>query len=795
MKTRNENLAVTALSLAVQGALVAMCAMPLAASAQDADTAALTQPTNYVEIGAESVSKDSAKFGEYNGLNKSDGYLIGNFGLKGGDGYGMGPGTTRWSITGTDLGTDSRELGATVGNQGQWNLGINYDELQHNLSDTYQTPLQGSMGGNSFTLPSNFGLINTAALSTVGSVLKGGTQMLTPTQLADFHQQDVYSKRKNTGFTAGYQFNPQWDVKFHYNRLDQSGAKLMSYGTDAYGTLANGLVGQLLANDGSKYKAESPIVMMNPTNYQTDTYDLKFNWTGDKGYMSAGYYGSFFKDAYNSVTWPNPYASLNATTPAMGTAPTYNGIAGYPMDTMSTMPNNDFNQLNFSGGYAFSPTTRLAGGLSYSRNTQNADYASAVMQNTTYPQSLNALVKTSHADLRLTNQASQKMTLSAGLKYDERDNQTTSNAYSFYTLGGDPVTSYNTPESNRKTQAELAGDFRIDQNHKLRLAYNYEYYQRWCNNFPAGAAQAASEAQAGYYTNGSCFQVPESKENKLSADYRLKAGEAVNFNAGYSYAKRNSDVLNSFYNPMQGFSEGFENLGWVAFFDASRKEQLVKAGVNWQANEKLSLNLNGRYLDDKYDDSTLGVQKGHMGSANLDASYSYSRYGVVSAYYSYQKRERDMVSGAGRFALVAPTQIWSNQLTDEADTVGLSARQKGLMAGKLELAGDLTYSLGKSGYSTQVPYLATCALTTSLTCGSTPDIKNEMTQFKLTGTYSLDKVSQVLMGYLFQHLKSNDYYYNAYQFGYTSTNTMPTGEQAPNYTQNVVFAAYKYSFR
>ena len=53
MKTRKENLAVTALSLAVQGALVAMCAMPLAASAQDADTAALTQPTNYVEIGAE----------------------------------------------------------------------------------------------------------------------------------------------------------------------------------------------------------------------------------------------------------------------------------------------------------------------------------------------------------------------------------------------------------------------------------------------------------------------------------------------------------------------------------------------------------------------------------------------------------------------------------------------------------------------------------------------------------------------------------------------------------------------
>lgn len=780
MKTRKENLAVTALSLAVQGALVAMCAMPLAASAQDADTAALTQPTNYVEIGAENVSKDSAKFGQYNGLNKSDGYLIGNFGLKGGDGYGMGPGTTRWSITGNDLGTTSRELGATVGSQGQWNLGINYDELQHNLADTYQTPLQGAMGGNSFTLPANFGVINEDR----GAV---GTQALTAAQLADFHQQDVHTKRKNTGFTAGYNFNPQWNVKFDYNRLDQSGAKLMGTGTDEL--LLSGLAAAGPA--GGSYSPEKSFLMMNPTDYQTDTYNLAFNWTGEKAFFSAGYYGSFFKDAYNSVTWPNPFVSKAST----GTAPTLNGVAGYLQNTLSTMPNNDFNQLNLTGGYNFSPTTRLAGGLSYGRNTQNAGYPGAVMQNNAYPQSLDALVKTTHADLHLTNQASQKMTLSAGLKYDERDNQTASNPYAFYTLGADPVTSYNTPESNRKTQVELAGDFRIDNNHKLRVAYNYEDYQRWCNNFPAGAAQAASEAKAGYYTNGSCFQVPESKENKLSADYRLKAGEAVGFNAGYSYAKRNSDVLNSFYNPMQGFAEGFENYGWVAFFDASRTEQLAKAGVNWQANEKLSLNLNGRYLDDKYDDSTLGVQKGHMGSVNLDASYSYSRYGVVSAYYSYQKRERDMLSGAGRFALVAPTQIWSNQLSDEEDTVGLSAKQKGLMAGKLELAGDLTYSLGKSGYSTQVPYLATCGLSTSLTCGSTPDIKNEMTQFKLTGTYSLDKVSQVLMGYLFQHLKSNDYYYNGYQYGYTSTGLLPTNEQAPSYSQNVVFAAYKYSFR
>ena len=53
----------------------------------------------------------------------------------------------RWSVTGSDLGTTSRALGATVSNQGHWNFGIGYDELRHNITDTYQTPYLGSHGG------------------------------------------------------------------------------------------------------------------------------------------------------------------------------------------------------------------------------------------------------------------------------------------------------------------------------------------------------------------------------------------------------------------------------------------------------------------------------------------------------------------------------------------------------------------------------------------------------------------------------------------------------------------------
>jgi MtrB/PioB family decaheme-associated outer membrane protein len=362
--------------------------------------------------------------------------------------------------------------------------------------------------------------------------------------------------------------------------------------------------------------------------------------------------------------------------------------------------------------------------------------------------------------------------------------------------------------SNRKTQFEVAGDYRIDPSNRLHLGYEYERVERWCNN--ALANNTHGVAPTGYvYTTNSCVQIPESDENKLVAGYKLTVNEALNFNAGYSYGKRNSDINSSFYNPMQAINQGFENPGYIAFFDASRTEQLFKAGVNWQATEKLNFGLNGRYLDDQFNDSTLGVQQGNTWSTNLDATYSYSENGTASAYMSLQRRQRDLLSESGRLptpgALGATSTVggglWTNQLSDNDVTVGVSALQKGLMSGKLELSGALTYSINKSGYSTQVPYYIptatapTCSSPASLTCGDTPDIKNKLLSFNVTGKYQIDKSNRVTLGYMFQKLDSNDYLYNIYQTGYVGTGNLPTNEQLPSYAVSIVTATYTYTFK
>jgi MtrB/PioB family decaheme-associated outer membrane protein len=687
--------------------------------------------------------------------------------------------------------------------------------LTHNISDTYQTPYTGTMGGNVFTLPASFGVINTAYLPSVATnpSYKIGSQILSPAQLAAFQTVPVHSDRDTSKFSAGYTFNPQWSLKFDVSRIDQTGAKLYSPATDAgkYGTFNSGY--------------EKTVMLMNPTDYTTNAFNLAVSYTGDKAYFTASYYASFFTDANNGLYFSNPFlqsgSGATAATPVNGTA----YAAAFPLNVTSTAPSNNFNQLNLTGGYKVSPTTKLAGGLSYARNTQNMAYVYdplLAMQAGGLPQaSLNATVVTTHADVKLTNQTTRDLQLSAGLKYNKRDNQTASNTYNFNDLGGGAGTAVNTPKSNRKTQAEVAADYRLSANNRVRLGYEYEDVKRWCDNALANTGPLPGVAPAnwvGTWTNAntSCAQVPQAKEGKVVAAYRVKAGEAINLDLGYSYAKRDSTVNPAFYNPMQSVNQGNENFGYRAFFQASREEQLIKAGINWQATEQFSLGLNGRYMDDKYTDSPLGVQTGKNWSGNLDATFAYSDNGTISGYLSSQSRKRDMrsggtnttVSGTGVATTVArypnsvDPSVFTNQLKDEDNTIGLNVTQKGLLGGKLELGADVSYSLAKTGYTTQVPYTIvttaiptlTCSMTQNLTCGSTPDIKNDSLRLKLTGVYQLDKASKVALGLMYQRLTSTDYYYNGYQNGYTSSGFMPTNEQAPTYSLKVIGVSYIFNF-
>lgn len=784
MSARRNDFTARPLVLALQGALAVMAALPLAAHAQDDDVATLINPTSTIELGAGYNSKASDKFGEYTGLTRKGADFIGNLDLYGGDGYGQGSGTLLMHLRALDLGTASRRVDATLAQQGSWQLGFTLDDIRHAYTDTYETPMQGRMGGNVFVIPPSFGVVSTAA-----KPVPYGTQALTDAQKALFHGFDVHTDRHTTTLSGGVDFDKAWNFRMSWSHVAQSGAKLLGSGTD--GNVQ--AVGATLA--GYSPGRESIQLLMNPTDYQTDNINATVNWVGEKAFASVSYFGSHFTDAYTEVQFSNPYTSAASVTTGslLGTA--------FPVDALSTMPNSMLNQLDVRGGYDFSARTHLVGGLSISDNTQNQPYVNLdQMQAGGLPRaSLDGRVITKHADLRLTDRSIDRLTLGAAVRFNERDNRTASATYDFLDLGKGLETSVNTPLSNRRTQAELTGDIRVARGQNLHLGFEYDKIDRWCENALANEAQGSlSATNAGYYTTASCVQVPRSTDNTTSAEYRLALGDSVHLKLGGAYASRNSRVNPSFYNPMQANEEGFENFGYVAFFDASRREKSGKAAVDWQVTRGLDLSLSGKVARDEYTDSPLGVQGSRASSANFDATYEIGEHASVAAFATWQRRTRDLFTANGRNAVAALPNLWTNELSDTATTAGISARQDGLLGGRLSLKGDFVHSLARTGYQTALQYVsATCTAPSNggYTCGALPDVRSVLSQVKLTGTYQVDKHQAVVLGYQYQKLDAADYFYNYYQMGYTATSAMPANLQPPGYSQNRFFVVYRYSFR
>ena len=775
MKLRNANLKLSILSLAIVGVLGSMYA-----HADDEEAAALMNPTSSVEVEVINVSTGSQKFGEYNGLNKRGGYVNGNINIRGGDAYKKNQegDTLRWSIEGTNLGLSDRSASVGYSDQGSWSVGAGYDALQHNLAPGYQTPYQGSMGGNTFTLPSTFGTTpNTTQMNqTQLNALQGNTL-------------DISTTRQNSSFNATKIIDPSLNLSVDFNHLDQTGAKLMGFGSAG------------LAASGTAPSGEKTSILPNPTNYQTDTVNVAMNWQGEKARLTGSYFGSFFRDGNTGVQFMTWNTANN-------------------MQTMSTAPSNQLQQLNLSGGYDFSSKTKLAGSLSYGRNTQNSysGYDSFMMIGPV--SAFNGLVNTSHADVKLTDKSIQDLSLAASYKFDKRDNLSQSNIYNFQAISGAANNQGyypNTPLSLQTGLFQLAGEYRMTKDQRVGLTYGNQSVARWCNQYATGVGGNPGNT---YPAGADCVTANSSRSNAVDATYKIRANDTVDLKLGYgvdyrkttsnqyaiaAFSGANSNVAAGLATWMVPGQNGADYVGFVPFFEASRNQQAVKGRVNWQAADDLTLGLNGKYSYATYPDSTYGVQNSTIWNLSLDGSYQYAEQGSVTAYAVQQNSQRNLsnyyysnTTGANASVF---SGAWNNNLTGHDTTFGVGLKHNGLFSGKVNLNSDLTYSLGQSFYNTdQGSFKVTtcngsCVMgPNSGTWGSPPAIRNDLLAFKLGGTYQIDKKSKIGLQYLYQRLLSSDFYYSNLQYGSTPTGVMPTNQTSGSYNVNVITVGYTYSF-
>ena len=182
-----------------------------------------------------------------------------------------------------------------------------------------------------------------------------------------------------------------------------------------------------------------------------------------------------------------------------------------------------------------------------------------------------------------------------------------------------------------------------------------------------------------------------------------------------------------------------------------------------------------------------------MLSLNFDANYNYAENATAMMYVVQQNGQRNMTNFNS-----LTTGSWNNQLQENDTTFGIGMKHAGLLSGKLTLTGDATYSLGQTAYNTGLNYptsgTAYCPAPSAGTCGSPGTIRNAMASLKFGGSYEIDKHSKLGLRYIYQHLTSNDFYYNGLQMGTTPNAVMPTNQTSGSYNVNVIAASYTYSF-
>ena len=858
MKFNKNDLAVRASLLAVRGALIAMAMMPAAYAAEEADTgptaAELSQPTSTVEIGIGNVSESDAKFGEYNGLENKGAYGIGKIDLRGGGAYDSDS-AMRMRITGSDLGLDTRNINVQFGQQGKFRIELGFDQLTHNISDSYMTPYNGA-GTGTLTLPSNWetnrqtcangtagnsgntnfnGTSNaTAGTKGCGNYYLSGASTpvanalaLTAAELADFHQVDLYTERKNYRGGISYELNPQLQASASVSHETKKGVMA---------------IGQAFGGGTS-----AQVTVPNPIDYTTDQYNLALAFTGDKAFAKLAGYASIFKNDISSVSVENPWYT-NTTNSIFPNAGSFSGA-----------PSNDLYQVNFTGGYNFTPSTKLVTYAAYSRNTQNQALQSAVtVSPTALPAGIagnpafDGKVITKTVNLKLTSRPIDKLNVSAAYKYDDRNNKSTSEVYQFRWTdqqSGALLDAVNTPYGRTTHVANLDANYALKEGHAVGAGYEYSNISRKCS----GEIDAI--------TSG-CINVDNLKENTVRLEYRNNAFETLSGRVSYAYGQRDASAYRRNANGAQGTGAVLSDIAddyLTRFNSTDRNRNKVRAAVDWQPKDALDLSATLDYIKDNYDlgknptpaekyaslstvsPLNLGLDSARTWVLNLDGSLKVNEKLSVNAYYTYENKSSTLNGNACttvsanssttsycRYNTYPFTSAnWTANMKDRVDTVGVGFKLQPVT--KVELLGDYVmshsnspYGLlagGKEAYSGTISN-PTAAITNTLPLTDTlTGVYSNSDTVKLSAKYTVDKHSAVRLNFAWQKLTSGDpTRYAGLQQGtaqalVSGSSTaaingvavpitkvlpvaplMPTNESSPDYSLYVVGATYIYSF-
>ncbi len=703
----------------------------------------LIRPDSEISFGVLDVSKSSYKFGDYTGMHKKGAHLNGDVRVN-----MRGEGNANYlEIDATNLGLDSRNFKIKGGEQGNYGLSLEYDEISKLWYDSYQTPYVNP-GSTRLDLPAGW----------VASATTPGMTQLT----GNMKSFNIETQRKSVAFGLTKLLGGDWDVAVDFKHETKQG---------------NRLLGAVFGNSGGNPRAA---VLPEPVDYVTRQFNLSARYTTDKLQFQAGYSASLFDNKKPFLQFQNAYTTIAGWTAGTG-FPAY-GQIGLP-------PDNQAHQLSASLGYQLSKATRLAGTFSYSRLTQNDSFLPytsnpvLVITNPMPRSSLEGKVNNTHLDMKLTSKLSSDWNLVAAYRYDDKANKTPQSLYDY--IGGDSTNQNvvansdrwrtNLPGSSTKQLIEVEAIYRLSAHTKLKFGGEYEWAKK---TFEAVSNEKEHTLKAEvhhHFSDTTAGGLSYAWSDRQTSDYLFAAPFAASFAPAYVAAQSWDN------NPFQ-----------KKFFMAPRTRDKIHAFVNFEPMEKVDVHLGFDFKDDNYTKSYYGLQDARGYGANVDVNIAATDaltahvYAAADRYTNFERSNRLAAGcGGGKANPTAPGCDWTANLSDHNYLTGLGLRYR--PGEKYEIGADYTYSksIGKTD-------MWAAAGTTGLL--PLPENTNTLNRIDLFGRYALQKNLSLNVKYIYERFQATDWALEGLTPA-SMANVIGTNQVAPNYSVHALGVSLSYQFK
>jgi MtrB/PioB family decaheme-associated outer membrane protein len=760
------------------------------------------------------------------------------------------------------------------------------------LPSTWLAPLVPRLSGTTVnarglspTVTNAPGLVTTAGVATPTLPTPAQVATATAIQAADlpaFHNVDLYTKRQKYNGGISFNIDPQWEVKASASHEHKDGMKPMGTVSRATAEVST-IIPDLIDQDTNQFNASLA--------YTGDKSFMKLNYYGSlfknnvssmswRDYSVAGGGSTqltissapsneFHKLGLNGGYNFSPTTKLVASgsyarntqneqfvtdaTDFFVPATSLNGlVVTKTLDLkLTSRPSKD---LNLAAGYKYNDRdNRTPVNIYGFTDAQNPIVAGSFAVNPAWATALNAQYGTSISfpataaifNLNANRPYSKKVNdFNLDADYRVAPGQTVAGGFDWNKTenycNGTWIACADAANTDEKT---LKAEWRANIHEDINARVAYEYSKRtvdynenaflalvpMANVVPTGVAGVTQSAYGYLLATGLTGYGPVAGYNALAPANAV----AAYFFGTAGGVPLNNVLGNATYANANVISE---LIGMRRFNMADRNRDKLRSSLNWQANEKLTLQGGLSYNKDDYANSTYGLQNAKDWTLNLEADYAASDTLSFTAFATHEDKKtgnagntytannngtgtNGSVNGfttisGGCFATIAlrnasnktdPCNNWTVDTHDKVDTIGLAFQKKGLMGDKLNLAGDLSFSKADSAVGgTGGNYINNPLAVAGAPAGTIaayyiaaqdlPTVTTKTIDLRLNGLYTIDKQKSVRVGYGYQYMKAVDWAYDGMQFGGLAGG-LPTNEQAPNYKVHTIAVAYIYTLR